>query len=103
MVPLKKIEYGFGYIIVRSPYTAYSIYLRGTVALYGVGIRVSAPKTYNQLNVVGTWRETSRQKRRLSISASEGTVPIRFFLTFQDVVQCKLAKQPKFRMQSPVM
>ena len=32
IVPLK-IEYGFGYIIKRSPYTPYSIYLRGTITL----------------------------------------------------------------------
>ena len=31
VVPLKRIEYGFGYIIVRSPYIPYSIYLRGTI------------------------------------------------------------------------
>ena len=28
MVPLKEIEYGFGYIIRRSSYTLCSIYLR---------------------------------------------------------------------------
>ena len=33
IVPLKQIEYGFGHIITRSPYTPYSIYLRGTVGL----------------------------------------------------------------------
>ena len=33
IVPLKYMEYGFGYIIVRSPYTRYSIYLRGTILL----------------------------------------------------------------------
>ena len=27
IVPLKQIEYGFGYIIIRSPYTPFSIYL----------------------------------------------------------------------------
>ena len=32
MLPLKWIEYGFGYFIIRSPYTPHSIYLRGTVA-----------------------------------------------------------------------
>ena len=31
VVPLKYIEYGFGYILIRSSYTPYSIYLRGTV------------------------------------------------------------------------
>ena len=31
MVPLKLIEYGFGHIIIRYPYTPYSIYLRGTI------------------------------------------------------------------------
>ena len=31
IVPLKYIEYGFGYIIIRSPCTPYSIYLRGTI------------------------------------------------------------------------
>ena len=25
------MEYGFGYIILRSPYTPYSLYLRGTI------------------------------------------------------------------------
>ena len=37
-VPLKQIEYGFGYII--PPYTPYSIYLRGTIILVAV---ISAP------------------------------------------------------------
>ena len=27
----KEIEYGFGYIVIRSPYIPYSIYLRGTI------------------------------------------------------------------------
>ena len=31
MFPHKWKEYGFGYIIIRSPYTPYSIYLRGTI------------------------------------------------------------------------
>ena len=31
IVPLKYIEYGFGYTIIRSPYTPCSIYLRGTM------------------------------------------------------------------------
>ena len=29
LVPLKYTEYGFGYSIIRSPYTPYSVYLRG--------------------------------------------------------------------------
>ena len=31
IVPLKKIEYCCGYVIIGSPYTPYSIYLRGTL------------------------------------------------------------------------
>ena len=31
IVLLKQIEYGFGYITLRSPHTPYSIYLRGTL------------------------------------------------------------------------
>ena len=31
IVPLKYIEYRFGYFIVGSPYPSYSIYLRGTI------------------------------------------------------------------------
>ena len=31
IVRLKKIEYGFRYITIRSPYTPFSIYLRGTI------------------------------------------------------------------------
>ena len=31
IVPLKEIEYGFGYAVTRSPYTPYSIYLTGTI------------------------------------------------------------------------
>ena len=31
IVPRKEIEYGFGYITIRSPYTSYSVYLRGTI------------------------------------------------------------------------
>ena len=38
IVPLKSIEYGFGYIIIRSPYTLYSIYLRGTIGLVALGL-----------------------------------------------------------------
>ena len=37
-IPLKYID-NFGYIIIRSPYTPYSIYLRGTI-----GFRVNGPK-----------------------------------------------------------
>ena len=37
IVPLKCIEYGSGYVIIRSPYTPYSIYFRGTI---GLGIMV---------------------------------------------------------------
>ena len=33
IVPLKVIEYGFGKITIRSPYTPYSIYLRGTITV----------------------------------------------------------------------
>ena len=33
IVPLKKIEYGFGHIMIRSSFTPYSIYLRGTIAI----------------------------------------------------------------------
>ena len=33
IVPLKSIEYGFGYVLIRPPYTPYSIYLRGTITL----------------------------------------------------------------------
>ena len=32
IVSLKKIEYGFAYNVMRSPYTPYSIYLRGTLS-----------------------------------------------------------------------
>ena len=35
MVTLKYIEDGFGYIIVRSPHTPYSFYLRGTIGFRG--------------------------------------------------------------------
>ena len=31
IVPPKCIESGFGYIIIRSPYTPHSIYFRGTI------------------------------------------------------------------------
>ena len=31
ILPLKLIEYGFGYVIIRSPNTPYSIDLRGTI------------------------------------------------------------------------
>ena len=34
IVPLKWIEYGFGYVKTSSPYTPYSIYLRGTIHLH---------------------------------------------------------------------
>ena len=36
IVPLNQIEYGFGYIIIRSPYFPYSIYLRGTIYSHGI-------------------------------------------------------------------
>ena len=32
------MEYGFGYITIRSPYTSYSIYLRGNTTLNSHGI-----------------------------------------------------------------
>ena len=35
IVTFKWMESGFGYIIIRSPYTPYSIYSRGTI---GVGV-----------------------------------------------------------------
>ena len=35
IVPLNEIEYGLGCIIIRSPYTLYSICLRGTIHFYG--------------------------------------------------------------------
>ena len=38
LVPLKYIEYGFGHVTLRSPYTPYPIYLRGTIAVGGLGI-----------------------------------------------------------------
>ena len=41
------MEYGFGYIITRSPYTPYSIYLRGTIVLssnIGASVTVSSTK-----------------------------------------------------------
>ena len=31
IIPLEQIEYGFGLIIIRSPYTPYSMNLRGTI------------------------------------------------------------------------
>ena len=31
IIPLKQIEYGFGYVLISSPYTPYSIYFRGTI------------------------------------------------------------------------
>ena len=31
IVPLKSIEYGFGYMIITSPYPLCSIYLSGTI------------------------------------------------------------------------
>ena len=34
--PLKKIEFGFGYILLRSPYVPYFIYLRGSIVYYNV-------------------------------------------------------------------
>ena len=30
IVPLRWIEYGSGYVVTRSPYTPYSVYVRGT-------------------------------------------------------------------------
>ena len=33
IVFLKEIEYGFGYIIIRSPCTPYSIFLRGVIVI----------------------------------------------------------------------
>ena len=31
VVPFNQIEYGFGHIVIRSPYTPYSVYLKGTI------------------------------------------------------------------------
>ena len=38
IAPLKQIEYGFGYVIIRCPYTPYSIYLRGDTRDWGGGV-----------------------------------------------------------------
>ena len=32
------MEYGLGYMIIRSLYTPYSIYLRGTIGVYGLSV-----------------------------------------------------------------
>ena len=34
------MEYGFGDIIIRSPYTPYSIYVRGTIGVGSLGLTV---------------------------------------------------------------
>ena len=31
LIPVERIEYGFGYVILRSPCTPYAIYSRGTI------------------------------------------------------------------------
>ena len=36
IVSLKYMEYGFRYTIIRSPYTPYSIYLRGIIGFRGL-------------------------------------------------------------------
>ena len=38
IVSPESIEYGFAYIITRSPYTPYSTYLRGTITLEPVSL-----------------------------------------------------------------
>ena len=38
IVPLQYIEYGFGYVIITSLYTLYSIYLRGTIGFRVQGL-----------------------------------------------------------------
>ena len=38
IVPLRYIDYGFEYFIIRSPYTPYSIHLRGPM---GLRVRIS--------------------------------------------------------------
>ena len=48
IVPLKKIEYGFGYTIIKSPYTPSTIYLRATILHNHQKVifsKVSAPST----------------------------------------------------------
>ena len=37
----KQIDFGFGYIIIRSPYTPYFIYLRGTMDCYMLSLSFS--------------------------------------------------------------
>ena len=37
IVPLKQIEYAFGDILIRAPYTPYSIYLTGIIGNYRGG------------------------------------------------------------------
>ena len=34
IVPLKQIEYGVAYVVIRSSYSPYSTYLRGTIYIY---------------------------------------------------------------------
>ena len=56
-VPLKSIEYGFGYIIIRSPYTPYSTYLRGDYILKKIELihRVFAGGVCRGVVVLGSW------------------------------------------------
>ena len=57
IVPLKYIEYGFGYIIIRSPYTPDSIYLMGPVKVPGslIGPKPSEPfcRQFQDSNALG--------------------------------------------------
>ena len=66
----RRTEFGFGYCIIRSPYTPYSIYLRGDYrSVRSLGFRVSSggansDPQRNQIVITRYWRV--KWKKRLT-------------------------------------
>ena len=53
IVPLKCIESGFGYFIIRSAYTPQSIYFRGTIDTSRVTLDTSYPANHENVQYRG--------------------------------------------------
>ena len=65
--PLRSIEYGFGYVIIRSPYTPYSIHLRGTIGCRGCAYVVLKAPVLEGLSDLGLGFRLASQKDLASI------------------------------------
>ena len=56
IVPLKYIEYGFGYTIIRCPRAPYSSYLRGTISYRAESFSVTGCVSSGRFDTCGQGR-----------------------------------------------